>query len=350
MAPDGILIASGDASSALTASGGPERIDPLARAQGALNISYKLGPSLGVSARLVVTNHFQKSPVWNVIGSIPGSLPAELDQPVLLGNHRDAWVYGAADPNSGTAQLIEVARGLGALLRSGWKPKRTLIFTSWSGEEYGLLGSTAWGEVRGARANARARLESGWREWPPSGRRRRALLAVRGRLPISTPPHIHIRRRAARHTECEYSTPLVRVRVTDETTARRSTLRSPCSSGPSPTSTSTRASRAPSLAPRAHRRLGASSWAPWAKSTTRRPGDRSRMCGTMAISWPWAPGRTTPSSSITSASPRLTCTSRPHRDRLVRPATHLARFGAPSPPLAPVVARSCARSRPSPTA
>ena len=98
-------------------------------------------------ARLRVDNSFQKSPVWNVLGSIPGSLPPSLDQPVILGNHRDAWVYGAADPNSGTAQLLEVAKGLGTLLAKGWRPRRTIVLCSWSGEEYGLLGSTAWSEV-----------------------------------------------------------------------------------------------------------------------------------------------------------------------------------------------------------
>ena len=61
---------------------------------------------------------------------------------------RDAWVFGAADPNSGTAALLEVAKGLGALVSTGaWRPKRTLVLCSWSGEEYGLLGSTAWAEV-----------------------------------------------------------------------------------------------------------------------------------------------------------------------------------------------------------
>lgn len=66
---------------------------------------------------------------------------------MILGNHRDAWVYGAADPNSGTASLLEVARGLGSLLKVGWQPLRSLVLCSWSGEEYGLLGSTAWGEI-----------------------------------------------------------------------------------------------------------------------------------------------------------------------------------------------------------
>lgn len=116
--------------------------------QGALNLTYRTGPST-LRASVNVHNHFQKSPVWNVIARIPGSLPSDHDHPVILGNHRDAWVYGAADPNSGTAQMLEVAHGLGALLKTGWRPLRTLILCSWSGEEYGLLGSTAWGEVHG---------------------------------------------------------------------------------------------------------------------------------------------------------------------------------------------------------
>jgi len=60
------------------------------------------------------------------------------------GNHRDAWVYGAVDPNSGTAAMLEAAHGIGELLKSGWKPKRTMIFASWDGEEEGLMGSTEW--------------------------------------------------------------------------------------------------------------------------------------------------------------------------------------------------------------
>ena len=116
--------------------------------RGALNLTYRLGPSSdGVRARLMINNTFARTPVWNVIATIPGELPPEQDQPVLLGNHRDAWVYGAADPNSGTSQLLEVAKGLGALLAKGWRPRRTIVLCSWSGEEYGLLGSTAWSEV-----------------------------------------------------------------------------------------------------------------------------------------------------------------------------------------------------------
>jgi N-acetylated-alpha-linked acidic dipeptidase len=69
------------------------------------------------------------------------------DQLVIAGNHRDAWNHGAIDPNSGTIALLEMARGIGALTQSGWRPRRTLMLCSWDGEEYGLLGSTEWAEA-----------------------------------------------------------------------------------------------------------------------------------------------------------------------------------------------------------
>ena len=85
-----ILPADADATLLLERLGGPEAP---ASFVGALQLRYRLGPSK-VAARLHIQNHFQKSPVWNVIGSIPGTLPPDEDEPVLLGNHRDAWVYG----------------------------------------------------------------------------------------------------------------------------------------------------------------------------------------------------------------------------------------------------------------
>jgi N-acetylated-alpha-linked acidic dipeptidase len=79
-----------------------------------------------------------------VIGKIPGAKYP--DQWVVVGNHRDAWVYGAVDPNSGTAAMLETVHGLSELLKSGWKPERTIVFGSWDAEEEGLIGSTEWGE------------------------------------------------------------------------------------------------------------------------------------------------------------------------------------------------------------
>ena len=84
-------------------------------------------------------------PLYNVIARIPGSrLP---DEWIIRGNHHDAWVNGAEDPVSGASALMEEARGLGALLKQGWKPKRTIIYCAWDGEEPGLLGSTEWAEA-----------------------------------------------------------------------------------------------------------------------------------------------------------------------------------------------------------
>ncbi|CAL9758457.1 unnamed protein product [Musa acuminata subsp. burmannicoides] len=82
--------------------------------------------------------------IQNVFGVIRGS--EEPDRYVILGNHRDAWTFGAVDPNSGTAALLDVARRYGSLLRSGWRPRRTIILCSWDAEEFGMIGSTEWVE------------------------------------------------------------------------------------------------------------------------------------------------------------------------------------------------------------
>ncbi|CAE6501065.1 unnamed protein product [Rhizoctonia solani] len=87
--------------------------------------------------------HRKIGPIWNVMVAIPGHIR---DEVVIAGNHRDAWVFGASDPTSGTVSLHEMSRGLGELLRRGWKPLRTILLASWDGEEYGLFGSTEWGE------------------------------------------------------------------------------------------------------------------------------------------------------------------------------------------------------------
>jgi N-acetylated-alpha-linked acidic dipeptidase len=115
--------------------------------QGALPFRYHLGPG-GVRVHLVSQQDYQVRTIWDVIGKIKGSeLP---DQWVVAGNHRDAWVFGAVDPSSGTATMLEAVHGFGALLHDGWKPKRTLVFCSWDAEEEGLIGSTEWVEQQGA--------------------------------------------------------------------------------------------------------------------------------------------------------------------------------------------------------
>src|SRR5256714_534357 len=111
--------------------------------QGSLPFTYHIGPG-PTRVRMHLKQDYQFRTLWDVIGRITGSeLP---DEWVVAGNHRDAWVYGAVDPNSGTAAMLEAVHGIGELLKSGWKPKRTLVFGSWDGEEEGLMGSTEWVE------------------------------------------------------------------------------------------------------------------------------------------------------------------------------------------------------------
>ena len=105
--------------------------------------TYHVGPG-PVKVKLHLKQDFQFRTIWDVIGKIRGT--DSPDEWVVSGNHRDAWVYGAVDPNSGTTAMLETVHGIGELLKSGWKPKRTLVFASWDAEEEGLIGSTEWGE------------------------------------------------------------------------------------------------------------------------------------------------------------------------------------------------------------
>jgi N-acetylated-alpha-linked acidic dipeptidase len=114
--------------------------------QGALPFHYHMGPG-GEKVHLVSQQDYQRRIIWDVIGKIEGS--QEPDAWVVVGNHRDAWVYGAVDPNSGTAAMLEAAHGIGTLLRQGWRPRRTIVFCSWDAEEEGLIGSTEWVEQQG---------------------------------------------------------------------------------------------------------------------------------------------------------------------------------------------------------
>ncbi|MFQ5694437.1 MAG: M28 family metallopeptidase [Terriglobia bacterium] len=110
--------------------------------QGGLPLTYHVGPG-PVRARMQVEIDYVVKPVWNVVGKIHGQNEDEI---VVMGNHRDAWTYGGVDPNSGTAAMLEMARGLGSLLKEGWRPRRSLWLLSWDAEEQGLLGSTEWAE------------------------------------------------------------------------------------------------------------------------------------------------------------------------------------------------------------
>ncbi|CAL8350797.1 unnamed protein product [Lota lota] len=117
--------------------------------KGALNVSYSIGPGFTDTfktqkVRMNIHTNNQVTRIYNVIGRIRGA--QEPDRYVILGGHRDAWVFGGIDPMSGAAVVHETVRSAGKLLSKGWRPRRTIIFASWDAEEFGLLGSTEWAE------------------------------------------------------------------------------------------------------------------------------------------------------------------------------------------------------------
>lgn len=143
-------ISYGDAQPLLAALGGP--VAPVAW-RGALPITYHIGPG-PATVHLVVKYHWGLAPIYDVIGMIPGSeFP---NQWIIRGNHLDGWVNGAADPLSGQSSLLEEARAYGVLLKRGWRPKRTIVYCAWDGEEPGLLGSTEWAETHAAELEQKA--------------------------------------------------------------------------------------------------------------------------------------------------------------------------------------------------
>jgi N-acetylated-alpha-linked acidic dipeptidase len=112
--------------------------------RGALPFTYHLGPG-PARVHLKVKSNWDIKPVYNVIARIPGSeFPDEL---IIRGNHHDGWVNGASDPVSAVVALLEEARGFSELLKQGWRPRRTIVYCVWDGEEEGLLGSTEWAEA-----------------------------------------------------------------------------------------------------------------------------------------------------------------------------------------------------------
>jgi N-acetylated-alpha-linked acidic dipeptidase len=122
---------------------------PLAPAEwkGALPITYRMGGEATV--RMRVRSDDKVRPIWTVTGRIRGR--EEPDREVILGNHRDAWIFGGVDPSSGSAALMELARTLGELKADGWRPRRSIVFASWDAEEFTLTSSTEWGEQHAAR-------------------------------------------------------------------------------------------------------------------------------------------------------------------------------------------------------
>ncbi|MGC2401461.1 MAG: transferrin receptor-like dimerization domain-containing protein [Acidobacteriaceae bacterium] len=133
-------ISYADAQPLLAALDGPV---PPANWRGALPITYHIGPG-PAKVHIKLAFNWDLKPVYDVIATMRGS--EEPDLWVLRGNHHDAWVNGADDPISGQVALLEEARALGELAKQGWKPKRTIIYASWDGEEPMLLGSTEWVE------------------------------------------------------------------------------------------------------------------------------------------------------------------------------------------------------------
>jgi N-acetylated-alpha-linked acidic dipeptidase len=122
--------------------------------QGGLPFAYHVGGTNDVRVHLKTDMDFQTRTIWNVVARIDGS--AEKDRWIVMGNHRDAWTFGAVDPNSGSTAMLEVARGFGKLLKAGWKPRRSIVLCSWDGEEQGLIGSTEWVEENAAELRIKA--------------------------------------------------------------------------------------------------------------------------------------------------------------------------------------------------
>ncbi|XP_068744539.1 glutamate carboxypeptidase 2-like [Montipora capricornis] len=119
-------------------------LPPNASFQGRLNFSYgvKMADDDSREILLNVSNENYLADVYNVVGVMKGS--THPDELVMLGNHRDAWIFGAADPSSGTAAMMELSRVLGEQIKKGWRPKRTIVFLSWGAEEPQYMGSVEW--------------------------------------------------------------------------------------------------------------------------------------------------------------------------------------------------------------
>jgi len=143
-------ISWGDAQHFLAALDGP--VAPKAW-RGALPLTYHVGGA-GASAHILVQSNWDQKPLYDVIAVMKGA--REPDQWVVRGNHRDGWVFGAQDPLSGQISLMEEAKSIGALARTGWRPARTLVYASWDGEEPGLLGSTEWAETHAKELQSKA--------------------------------------------------------------------------------------------------------------------------------------------------------------------------------------------------
>jgi N-acetylated-alpha-linked acidic dipeptidase len=138
-------ISHADAQHFLAALGG--RVVP-PNWRGALPITYHVGGGEGAVVHMAVKSDWPLKTIYNVVATMRGS--AYPDQWILRGNHHDGWVFGAADPMSGHIAMMGEAKAIGALAKTGWRPKRTLVYLSWDAEEPMLLGSTEWAETHAA--------------------------------------------------------------------------------------------------------------------------------------------------------------------------------------------------------
>ena len=135
-------ISYADASKVIVALGGPV---VTGTARGGLPLAYHWGGTDAVKVHLAVKSDWSLKPAYDVIATLKGSVTP--DQWIVRGNHRDGWVFGAADPLTGQVALMNEAKALGALYRQGWRPGRTIVYASWDAEEPSLLGSTEWVET-----------------------------------------------------------------------------------------------------------------------------------------------------------------------------------------------------------
>ncbi len=143
-------ISYGDAQPLLAALAGPVAPGPW---RGALPITYHMGPG-PARVHLAIHSDWGRKTLYDVIAKIPGA--DSPDEWVIRGNHRDGWVFGAWDPLSGHVAMMAEAKAIGVLLQSGWRPRRTLVYASWDGEEAGLLGSTEWVETHASELQRKA--------------------------------------------------------------------------------------------------------------------------------------------------------------------------------------------------
>jgi len=136
----------------LAALGG--RVAP-PRWRGGLPLTYHVGPG-PAKVHLKVLSDWSQKTLYDVIATMRGA--QEPDRWIIRGNHHDAWVFGAADPLAGQVALMAEAKAIGKLVKEGWRPRRTLVYASWDGEEPGLLGSTEWAEQHATELKAKAAL------------------------------------------------------------------------------------------------------------------------------------------------------------------------------------------------